>query len=60
MEIEIKFGQGRTDRVLVHYGDDPLDLAQVLVFTGIVVGDFFSFTQLYLFLTNYFIWLLVS
>lgn len=29
MEIEIKFNKGKTDRVLVHYGDDPEDLAKV-------------------------------
>lgn len=29
MEIEIKFGKGRSDRVHVHYGDDPAELAMV-------------------------------
>ena len=29
MEIEIKFGKGRTDRVKIHYGDDPAQLAKV-------------------------------
>lgn len=29
MEIEIKFSKGRSDRVLVHFGDDPTDLATV-------------------------------
>eukprot|EP01031_Cornospumella_fuschlensis_P035546 gene35546-43102_t len=31
MEIEIKFGKGKTDHVIVHYGDDPLSLAQDFV-----------------------------
>ena len=29
MEIEIKFGQGRSDRVLVHFDDDAEILADV-------------------------------
>jgi hypothetical protein len=29
LEIEIKFSKGRSDRVLVHYGDDPIELAKV-------------------------------
>jgi hypothetical protein len=29
IEIEIKFGKGRTDHVIIHYGDDPFDVAQV-------------------------------
>jgi hypothetical protein len=29
MEIEISFGKGRSDHVLVHYGDDPYTLAKV-------------------------------
>jgi hypothetical protein len=29
MEIEIKFGKGRSDRVQVHYGDDAGELAKV-------------------------------
>lgn len=31
MEIEIKFGKGKTDHVVVHYGDDPYSLAQVIM-----------------------------
>lgn len=30
MEIEIKFGKGRSDRVKVHYDDDADILAEVL------------------------------
>jgi hypothetical protein len=30
MEIEIKFGHGRSDRVLVHFDDDSLALAEVV------------------------------
>jgi len=29
MEIEIKFGKGKTDHVSVHFGDDPQKLAEV-------------------------------
>jgi hypothetical protein len=29
MEIEIKFGKGKVDYVVVHYGDDPVMLAKV-------------------------------
>jgi hypothetical protein len=29
MEIEIKFGKGKLDFVIVHYGDDPVMLAKV-------------------------------
>jgi len=29
MEIEVKFGKGRSDSVLVRRDDDPSDLAQV-------------------------------
>lgn len=29
MEIEIKFGKGRSDRVQVHFDDDPTQLADV-------------------------------
>lgn len=29
MEIEIKFGKGRSDRVQVHFDDDPAALADV-------------------------------
>lgn len=32
MEIEIKFSKGRTDRILVYFGDDPEELAKVSVF----------------------------
>lgn len=29
MDVEIKFGGGRTDQVKVHFDDDPYDLAEV-------------------------------
>lgn len=29
MEIEIKFGKGKTDFIMVNYGDNPESLAEV-------------------------------
>lgn len=29
MVIEINFGKDRSDEILVHFGDDPLELAKV-------------------------------
>ena len=29
MEIEVKFGKGRSDSVIVHNNDDPTELAKV-------------------------------
>ena len=36
MEIEIKFGKGRSDRVMVHYNDDPEVLAMVSQIDNII------------------------
>lgn len=33
MDVEIKFGGGRTDTVKVHFDDDPYDLAEVQLFS---------------------------
>jgi hypothetical protein len=35
MEIEIKFGKGKVDFVIVHYGDDPVMLARVCSFFSV-------------------------
>jgi hypothetical protein len=39
MEIEIKFGKGRSDNVLVYHGDDPMELAQVSSFSIFLYSD---------------------
>lgn len=46
MEIEIKFGKGRSDRVQVHYGDDAEKLALVHLFCAFT---FVFFSNLYLY-----------
>ncbi|RYH16314.1 hypothetical protein EON65_30295 [archaeon] len=46
MEIEIKFGKGKTDHVVVHYGDDPYSLAQV--------RNLISVTELYMLVDSFY------
>jgi hypothetical protein len=46
MEIEIKFGKGRSDRVQVHYGDDAGELAKVSLLR-------FAYQQACLTITNF-------
>jgi hypothetical protein len=35
MEIEIRFGKGRSDRIAVHYDDEPIELAKVECWTAL-------------------------
>lgn len=51
MEMEIQFSKGRTDRVLVHYDDDPAKIALVIILYYLInICIIFMFYTIYFYI----------